>query len=67
MAAIIESQKNDSFTEIFEVNKKDWKLEKRAASNKHYFDRGAIASSSIEGKLYITGSASGRTKIAASI
>lgn len=57
----IETDKGERFTHIIEINKRIWSFETRMVSDKHFFFKGAVASS-VNGLIYMTGSEFGKTK-----
>jgi hypothetical protein len=52
-------------THVIEINQKDWTFDSKIVSKKHFFFRGAVASS--VGEVFASGSEIGRSKAAAMI
>jgi hypothetical protein len=54
------------YFDLVKLDKKNWKLEHKMRSKKHFLLYGALASG-LNGKIYITGSKVGKTKAAISV
>jgi len=56
----------NQYFDLVKLDKKNWKLEHKMRSKKHFLLYGALASG-LNGKIYITGSKVGKTKAAISV